>query len=373
MKICILTQPLYTNYGGLLQAYALQTVLKNMGHEVMTEDRKTNSDVTIIDKIKRTNAIRKLFGLKKIYTAHDKELKIIAKNTDKFIKKYINTTLPVYSTEKKELSALGFDAYVVGSDQVWRPRYSPYLQNYFLDFTKGQNVKRIAYAASFGTDEWELTPKQTAECSLLLKQFDSVSVREDSGVGLCQRYFGVDAVHLLDPTMLIEKEKYADLVEKEHEPHHQGRVMTYFLDRNEIKDKITAEVCKKLGGDYFSVTPKSRYMDVGPDRIEECVYPSVTSWLRGFMDADYVVTDSFHGTVFSIIFNKPFITIANCERGISRFTSILKVFGLENRLIYSLDNFNTEIIDCEIDFNIVNTIIKSEQEKSFSFLHSILD
>lgn len=372
MKICILTQPLHTNYGGLLQAYALQTVLKRMGHDVLTEDRKYINRVTFIDMVKRINVIRILFGKKKIYSPTDEVLRVISKNTESFIKKHIAITPPVYSSDKHELFGFNFDAYIVGSDQVWRPHYSPDLQNYFLDFVDGQNVRRIAYAASFGTDKWELTPRQTEACAALLKQFDAVSVREDSAVELCKKHFGVDAVHLLDPTMLLEKEDYVGLVEQENEPHHSGKVMTYFLDGNAMKDSVTSEICRRLGGKHFSVTPKSRYSDVGSKHMEDCIFPSVTSWIRGFMGAEYVVTDSFHGTVFSIIFNKPFITIANKGRGISRFTSLLKMFGLEDRLIYSVDNLNESLINKKIDFDKVNEIIKSEQEKSFRFLQNAL-
>lgn len=373
MKICILTQPLHTNYGGLLQAYALQTVLKRMGHDVLTENRNdAKRKLSIIDRIKRIRILRIITGKSKYPSPTFDELQILTRNTGRFVKQYICTTSvadnnPVSLSEKYH-----FDAYVVGSDQVWRPFYSPYLQHYFLDFIEGQDVKRIAYSASFGTDVWELTPRQTTECAALLKQFDAVSVREDSAVGLCKKYFGVDAIHLLDPTMLLEKDDYISLAEVENEPHHDGTVMTYFLDRNAMKDVIATEVCRKIGGKHFSVSPKSQYSDVGSKGMDDCIFPSVTSWIKGFMDAEYVVTDSFHGTVFSIIFNKPFITIANRERGVSRFTSLLKMFGLEGRLIYSLDDFNVNLIDSEIDFEKVNMVRKSEQSKAFSFFASSL-
>lgn len=373
MKICILTQPLQTNYGGLLQAYALQTVLKRMGHDVLTEDRiDVKRKLSIIDRIKRISVLRIITGKSKYPSPTLEELQTLSRNTSRFVKKHICTTEAVVNDSKSLLERYNFDAYIVGSDQVWRPSYSPNLLNYFLDFTKDLSVKRIAYAASFGTDEWEFTPKQTAECSEFVRKFDAVSVREDSGVKLCKKYLGVDAVHLLDPTMLLEKDYYISLAEVENEPHHSGKVMTYFLDNNAMKDAITSEVCEKLGGGHFSVTATSQYLDVGPKHIEDCIFPSVTSWLRGFMDAEYVVTDSFHGTVFSIIFNKPFITIANKERGISRFTSLLKMFSLEDRLIYSADNLNDSLINKKIDFDKVNEIIKSEQEKSFRFLQNAL-
>ena len=121
MKICILTQPLGTNYGGLLQAYALQTVLKNMGHDVLTEDRRYPK---LSGKEALKYQIKRLLGpIRRRYYPAQNEVATIRKNTDKFIRERIRTTEPVYSNTKDELSKYNFDTYIVGSDQVWRPRY----------------------------------------------------------------------------------------------------------------------------------------------------------------------------------------------------------------------------------------------------------
>ncbi len=374
MKICILTQPLHTNYGGLLQAYALQTVLKRMGHDVLTEDRKRLvPHLSFWGRLKQISILRRMAGKTPYPVSPEPPLRqFLSCNTDRFIGNNISMTLPVYGDSAFLQEKYNFDAYIVGSDQVWRPIYSPNLSNYFLDFTLGHHVKRIAYAASFGTDEWEFTSKQTAECSELVKKFDAVSVREDSGVKLCKRYFGIDAVHLLDPTMLLEKEDYINLVIAEDEPVHRGNVMTYFLDRTEEKDLMVDMICQRLYGTSFSVMPEKQYCEVGPRGLSRCIFPSVTSWLRGFMDADYVVTDSFHGTVFSIIFNKPFIAIANKERGLSRFSSLLKMFGLEDRLVFSAEDLTVELLSGKMDFNKVNAIRRYEQAKALMFIENSL-
>lgn len=186
MRICILTQPLHTNYGGLLQAYALQAILKQMGHEVWTEDRKWKRPLIVNVK----QLIARLIKYKGLYYPTDRQEQYMAQKTIPFIRKYITTTEPISSNTKKELRKYHFDAYLVGSDQVWRPIYSYCLSNYFLDFTIGQHVKRIAYAASFGTSKWEFTEGQTTRCAALAKQFDAISVREDSGVVLCKKILG---------------------------------------------------------------------------------------------------------------------------------------------------------------------------------------
>lgn len=371
MRICILTQPLKTNYGGLLQAYALQIVLKRMGHEVWTEDRRENKK-SLFQQMKYNIKVA-LGTIRHQYNPTERELNIISQNTNYFIKKYIKITEPIFSMDKSPLEKYGFDAYIVGSDQVWRPYYSYGIMNYFLDFTEDMNVKRIAYAASFGTDEWEFSIEQTAECSRLIKKFDAISVREDSGIVLCSKHFGVKAEHLLDPTFLLDKCDYENIVSMEEDMPYKENLMTYILDKTEEKKCIVDNVATLLGVKPFSVMPKSSFINVGRCGINHCVYPRVTEWLRGFQDADFVITDSFHGTVFSIIYNKPFISIANKDRGISRFTSLLKTFNLNDRLIFSYNRNDIDrLINTPIDYEKVNKVIKSEQEKAIIFLHNAL-
>jgi len=199
MNIIILTQPLGNNYGGLLQAFALQRVLKKLGHSVLTEDRIKNFD-------KRPIWMKILSRIKSIidpYYKTEKKVRIVSKYTDQFISKYIDRTEPVYSTTKEELQKYHANAYVVGSDQVWRPSFSRGIFNYFLDFVNDDNTKRISYSASFGTDIWEFNTEQEKKCKDLLLKFDAVSVREDSAVALCQEHFNVKPEVVLDPTLLL--------------------------------------------------------------------------------------------------------------------------------------------------------------------------
>ena len=215
MRIGILTLPLHTNYGGILQAYALQTVLERMGHEVVVFDTPKNKVLEILGRF-----FHKLFALNLINSfvnKHDNLLKaIISRKITSFVRKNINL---------KKVRGFGslreddFDAIVVGSDQIWRAVYFPRwleqpLDNAYLSFTNGWNIKRISYAASFGTDEWEYTDKQTGICRECIKEFDAISVREESGVDLCKKYFGVNAQQVLDPTMLLDSVDYFLLFKK---------------------------------------------------------------------------------------------------------------------------------------------------------------
>ena len=369
MKICILTQPLGHNYGGIMQNYALQKVLKEMGHDVWTEDRKPNKN--FLSKIKKVYFVRLLFGKKKISTPSLTEKAIIEQNLRQFIKENIQTTIPIHSSNKIKLLKYNFDAYLVGSDQVWRPCYSYNLYNYFLDFTKGLHVKRMAYAASFGVDNWEFTDEQTKKCKKLAKQFDYVSVREDSGIELCKSHLGIDAIHVLDPTLLLEKEEYISIINKKIINKKDNSLMVYVLDKTTDKENIIQKISEHLGLKINSVLPKQLHSNRLQEKIEACILPPVIEWIKGFMDADFVVTDSFHGTIFSIIFNKPFISIGNKSRGLSRFTSLLKNFGLENRLILSSDDLTKELIEAPIDFKKVNIIKEQQKQIAIKFLTKI--
>lgn len=381
MKIGILTQPLLNNYGGLLQNYALQQSLKGSGFEPVTIDHGDKKQSRIKQQLGQFTKyiFHRAFPSKYAsprYQPTKKEFSIISQNSNYFIDKYITRTIPFYS--EKELQDLvnkgQYDGYVVGSDQVWRPIYSGgFFKEMFFSFVEGKkNVHRIAYAASFGTDKWELDPQMTEECARLAKSFDVITVREDSGVALCRENLGVEAIHVLDPTMLLSKDDYIQLVDAEKEPKSPGDLFYYILDPSHKKTDFINDVATHNNLVPFTVLPKkqaenrTRY-DV-KHNIEDCVYPSVTSWLRAFMDAKMVIVDSFHGAVFSIIFNKPFWIIANPERGNARFSSLLKQFGLENRMTDVLHLHEIDI-NQPIDWDSVNEIKQRKITESTEFFN----
>lgn len=375
MKIGILTQPLQNNYGGILQAYALKEVLHSLGHEVIIINRQSKKISTfrkygsVVKSILIGRTISPTFLLNESFKEE------ISRETRRFREKYIPnlTHLITDNQGMQDLNNMGFDAYVVGSDQCWRPRYSPNIRNYFLDFAINDNrVKRIAYAASFGVSHWEFTDEDTDVCSELLKKFNAISVREDSAIDLIKNKLGRDdAVHVLDPTMLLSKEHYNDLVESEKSPVSPGNLNVYVLDKTPEKEKLVRQIEAKLQLKAFEVLPVKRLNEqkVTKVNIEDFVYPYPAAWIRGFQDAKFVVTDSFHGTVFSILHNVPFIVIGNIERGLSRFQSLLKMFGLEDRLITDVDSVNIDnFANKNIDWSRVNKILNNESEKSLELL-----
>lgn len=359
MKIGIVTLSLQENYGGILQNYALQQVLRNLGHEPITINyyhqislyRWLGSTIRSIlfyfsPKKKRTFA-----RFKETYTIYRK------KKIECFLKKHILLTECVANYKFSLISRYRLEAVITGSDQVWRPCYNLNIEDMYLSFVKQHGIKKIAYAASFGTDEWEYSDKQTTNCKKYAQRLDAISVRELSGIDLCKIYLGVDAIMTLDPTLLLDKDYYERLCDDIPKKMTQT-IYAYILDVNEDKQRIINVISKKHG-----ILKKV----LAKDKSESM---SVEQWIAMFRDAEYVVTDSFHGTVFSIIFQKPFLCIGNSKRGMARFKSLLSVFGLENRLI-DINEF-TDYDDKPIDWRLISEKMRREREKSLKFLTKAL-
>lgn len=370
MRIGILTLPLHTNYGGILQAYALQTVLERMGHKVCLIEKKRKLLPFPLWKAPFVYGKRILKNLaghpfpifyeQKI----NRERPVVSQNTDKFIDRYIKRRIVDDYSDIKETD---FDAIVVGSDQIWRPKYFHEIEHAFLDFTEGWNIKRIAYAASFGTDVWEYTMSQTKTCGRLVRSFQALSVREVSGVTLCREHFGVQAEHVLDPTMLLCREDYMKLFESASTQKSLGNLLCYILDETPEKTVIINNVAMECGLVPFSVKSKSEAITAA---LADSIQPPVEQWLRGFYDASLVITDSFHACVFSILFQKPFIVIGNTNRGMSRFTSLLNIFRLKDRLVTE-DSFflNKEKLSAGIDSEETLRLLRKD---AADFLHRYL-
>lgn len=377
MKLAILTQSLQYNYGGLLQNYALQLSLKKMGHEVETIDWDSDKSIRMKLYFLKLRLLNLLTSHKVNYRPTVAEKAIIQRNTNYFIRNYIQRTKPMYRLKHfgQQAELKKYDGYIVGSDQCWRPCLNVFLPAMFLSFVKSNNVKRIAYAASFGTEKCEYSTKDLQFYRPLAQRFDCITVREDTAVKLCKEKFGVDALHVLDPTMLLKKEDYLNIINEQREQPSKGGLFNYVLDPSPNKTDLINRIAKELNLESFQVLPKcqaeNRTRKDVKNNIEDCVFPSVTSWLRAFMDANMTIVDSFHGMVFSIIFNKPFWVIGNQQRGMSRFISLLKAFELEERLI---DEDNVENIDFskQINWGKINKLLEIKREKSLKILSSAL-
>ena len=371
MKIGILTLPFNNNYGGYLQAYALMSVLKDMGHDVELIYRRCNKR-PMSYRIKHTikTIIKIVLGMNHgpIIANIEKEHRAKGEMMMPFVDKYITPkTRPLLSTEELAHECKGkYDAIVVGSDQVWRPNYVPNIENFFLDFVEGEDIKKIAYAASFGNDNPGYTNSQKANCGILIEKFDKVSLREESGINVI-RSFGWKTQHeaevVLDPTMLLSKSYYETILTNIE--NKGSYLLSYVLDENLEARELIEHVCNTLGKKEYSVIDTKKWKRIGYKM------PTIETWLDAFYNAEFVITDSFHGTVFSIIFNKPFIVYANKDRGIDRFTTLLKHVGLEDRIITPSSSVK-EILAKRVNWDSVNEKIRKKKESSINFLVDIL-
>lgn len=372
MRIGILTHYIHYGYGGVMQNYALQSVLRSLNHEPITLRCAWGKKTGLFTSIKNRFSLL-AHALLKVDTKSITKMQdaFISKEVEPFINRYIKIT-PAIDSAKAFFNAAvreNCEALIVGSDQVWRYGFS-YLEECYLNFAQDLGVKKIAYATSFAVDEWEYDRELTLKCSNLAKQFDAISVREQGAMRLCKDFLGVESELVLDPTMLLPREDYIRLFEEAGERKSEGNLFSYILDKNPNKETVINEIAQRLNKRRYECMPEyeTSYLNI-IRHPQESVYPPVTKWLRSFYDADCVITDSFHGTVFSIIFNKPFYVLVNNARGAARFSSLLGLFGLEHRMISSLDG---DVLTRPIDWERVNLLLDEMKKRSLGFLQRTL-
>lgn len=353
MQIGILTfqYPENKNFGASLQSYAHLTLIE-----------KINSNVKIINYYKNNYSIKsKIISLLK------------NKNFIDYNKKFLKQTCKINPNEDLKFLNKEFDTFVVGSDQVWRERYlNGKTKHYFFDFVN-DDKKKIAYAASFGVDYWEGTSELTEEIKPLIKRFDHISVREESGIDICKNTFGIDnAVCVLDPTLMISREDYQPILDDwKDKSHLKKKYIAHMLldDTKELK-KESQNIADYLKADINYIKGKS-FKILGKDIT---FYNKVSQWLTYLKDAELVITDSFHCTVFSLIFHKKFVVVANPERGIARLETLLSKVGLEDRFFTDIkDVMKSGILDKEIDYNEVDKKLETHRKYSMDFLKKALE
>ena len=339
-KIGILSLPCNPNYGFVLQQWALYFFLKNKGFDVIVLNRRWNAKKNGLKKKIITflylNTFCRPFYCFWKKMPHSPELR-----SSKELKKFV---------DKENINLI-----VVGSDQVWRIEHTRGADlNYFCDFIADEKIKKISYAASFGSANWQGTDVETKKISSLIKTFDGISVRENDGVEICKKFFGVNAELVLDPTFLLSCEDYKKLLKKKNiKPY----VASYILDYSSEKMNFIKKIAD--GRNIIQLRKRKKWMFF--------FHMSVYNWLSSIFYAEYVIVDSFHGMVFSIIFKKDFFVIANSRRGNSRFSSLLSLLGLEDRLINDISDFNSDRFQ-KIDYQKVYENLNRYRKHSMNFL-----
>ena len=371
MKIGLLIFPLHYSHGNILQTYALYSKLKELGHDVTILDRQPNRQSTAkwyLAVLKRM-ARWAFKGYRGAIFYKGWFPKKIMEEQQPFIDSFKSDIISIWSSgELRQIVVKEkFNAIVVGSDQTWRPCYVPNVMDYWLYFASDIPVMKVAYAPSFGVDIWEYSEFQTETCKKLAALFDGISVREESGVHLCKEKLGVEVKHVLDPTMLWDKTFYIPIAQKCK--IQSGGCQCYFLDRSSEKEAVASKIAEIKGLSINYVNTKTEDADAS---IKERITPGIEKWLAGFLNGDFIVVDSFHAMVFSIIFQKPFIVIGNQYRGLTRFESFLRQLDLMDRLMTEGGDFE-EIIKKDIDWISVNKLLNNHRITSINFLKSSLN
>lgn len=360
MKIGILTfWWTNDNYGQILQCFALQKFLNDLGHDAFlikynyTDDVLANSFIRkCIGALNPIKVIKFLIE-KKNNKIIEKEVKENNRHFEDFKNTYIKQTKTIYTKYKELLqNPPEADMYIVGSDQVWN--YSSYslkrfqnpLHAYFLDFGKPE-TKRISYAASWG--KTSITEEYKKEIRPLLQKFDYVSVREESGIPICNECGKDNIDYVCDPTFLLDKEKYRSLysennIRKPERPfillYILANKYTFNLDSvYDFAEKKKLEVIYITGNGVVDKRKKN--------------YATLPEWLWLVDNADYVISNSFHCAVFSIIFHKKFgiIPLSGIQKEMnSRFDSLFKSCGTGCRYI---DNNDYSVLEEKYDTNLL--------------------
>lgn len=358
MKIGIVTEPLVCNYGGILQNYALQQKLMDLGHEPVTLDYLPSLPFYRYLLYVGKNVWRSFI------TAHWHTLNEYhhflprPEAIDSFVRNNITTSKKLERYTLKELQHIGVEALIVGSDQVWRKEYNPYIEDMFLAFASDFDCPKLAYAASFGVERWNSSPELTETCRTLISKFRAVSVRESNARAMCLEHLGCDAEIVLDPTLLLDAEDYNKLIPEASEKS-RDYIAAYILDPSERKNRYVQSMSLRTGLPVRILT------------VDDKLGCSVEEWLSTIRDAKYVVTDSFHGSVFSILFEKQFVTFVNRARGADRFTTLFDALGLGARLIAS--SSEDILDDVAIDYAAAKEKLAELRKRSLVFLEKTLE
>lgn len=372
MRTAVVTHRLLHNYGGVLQAWAMQQALLVLGHDPVTIDWQPPGCTRKRQLLANAKtALLRLAGRGRDRRWVSRIAESRREDFERFLQSNLQLGHTVSTHSMAELRALGAEAVVVGSDQVWRRafhRSQRLYEDMFLRFVGRNELLRISYAASFGTGSWECSPKETSRVSRLAGRFSAISVREHSGVALCRRYLGVEALQMPDPTMLMEWRDYLSLCNEQPEHNHAPsedmcpRMFAYILDHTRADADRLRGIARCLGAACELAGAESQ------------VQMSVEEWLFRIDRAGHMVTNSFHGTVMALLSHTQFVTLPHAERGEARVRDLLQDFGLGDRIVASLAD--TAVIAAKlaepIDWQRVDRHLESLRQRGMTYLDKAL-
>lgn len=343
MKIALLTYFHALSYGATLQTYATIKALESLGHEVWLVNLVIPEPLTML---------RRVLLLPKAYKHW------------KFRKEYFKHITRHYtSSEKLRQNPPEADLYMIGSDQTWNADISMDMApSFFLDFVK-DNSKKVTYAASFGKDtiddtQW-ISKERTVE---LLRQFNKIAIRESSGKEMLAQY-GIDSIQVLDPVLLFPHydELVGDAAQREEIVLFKINKTEDFYEKAREVGKLSSLTVRSLGSLRQEKGVKCRY----PEGIED--------WMRGIASAKYILTDSFHGLVISLLYHRQFVILPGMAVRVTRLRSLLQLVGLEDRIMSTNDKAEDiyAMLKKPIDYEHVDEVLNRERKTSWGYLKSL--
>lgn len=336
-----------SNYGSSLTYYALGTVLEKMGKQVL------------MIPIAKKNG-----------TPWDPE----CRRTIDFLSKYFRIGRDRSFDKMSEFN--GFcDSFMLGSDQLWTGLSVDLVgYGFFLDFVD-KDRKKIAFSTSFGKSDFHATEEVYNTARDYLSRFDAVSVREESGVDVCKQRFGIDATHIMDPVFLCSAEDYDRIAQDIHDPLPKRYLCCYILDPTPEKERLAKTIARHENLEIITILGIKEHDYAKNQWHTGTVLPRIDAaqFIYHIKHCSYLLTDSHHGTCFGIIYQKPYVAIANASRGVARFETVGRVLGLENRIFLNpSDAAESSSIYEPIAYDAVVERMQAENKRSMQWLEDAL-
>lgn len=363
-KASVITMHRIYNYGSVLQTYATQRILEDAGLQC-----------EIVDYISPYRAKKPLFleypprlegkKIKKVlyYAAKIPSFVIKDITFGGFIKKYLKLSPKQYITNEDILKQPPkADIYIAGSDQVWNSKYNHGIDpSYFLNYAQS-GTKKIAFVSSFGRDE--LSKEERDKVEPLLNEFEAISVREDTAKQILSE-MGIDSIWLIDPTLQLDRKKWLGLASKRLVKNKYLLLFLLYNEDNGASD-YAISIAKKKGLKIVKLS----WELMKPHGVDILfTHRKPQDFLSLFANADFIVTNSFHGVAFSINLNRQFVFVPRSEFN-GRIRSLLTLTGLKNRVVTEYQDL--PIAEETIDYSPVNVILADERKKAQTFVSGIV-
>lgn len=344
------------NYGALLQAYALQELLSEKYNPFFVD----YYNLKIYGGYKIIRPLGKNFLKWPVRLFNDIKQITIRKERYDVFEKFISDNLKIKKYDSNCLNDC--DILITGSDQVWNPLITGSLLNEYTLYFPNNTSKKIAYAASCGSDE-NIT-KYANDFKLKLSKIDEISIREDSCKNKLSEIIPDKKIQtVLDPTLLLNMRQWEEKIVDLNLQKTNKYIFAYVVAPNDEYMKIVNELSKKTGFEVMTTSTSKMY----DNQVISDKFYNPLEFIKLIKNSEYVVTTSFHATVFSIIFNKKFWVVPHKTTG-SRVTDLLKKLNISNRAVNSLEEFKKLNFDEDIDYENVNKILEKEREKSINWL-----